>query len=208
MKRLTISSIERRDSKPARVSHWNNLDAAREETGAELLRAAQEAEVEQQAILDTASQEHPYRQILALYVQAKLDQVVHIEDRLENLIYRQQARLQQIQASAPGRLSLPGSRRAWQNRQSQQQTRLQTLHTRLEAVREIKEGMGLHAPKIEELAALKMRAENPELASDWDAMREAGRRHQLQLREQEGRQSQALKRTGRSQNLGLTARPT
>ena len=44
MKRLTISSIERRDSKPARVSHWNNLDAAREETGAELLRAAQEAE--------------------------------------------------------------------------------------------------------------------------------------------------------------------
>ena len=135
-----------------------------------MLRAAQEAAVEQQSILETASQEHPYRQILALYVQAKLDQVADIEDRLENLIDRQQARL--------------------------------------EAVREIKEGMGLHSPKIEELATRKMRAENPELASDWDAMREAGRRHQLQLREQEGRQSQALKRTGRSQNLGLTARPT
>ena len=208
MKRLTIPGIESRDSKPARVSSLNNLDAPREETGADLLRAAQEAEVEQQTILETASQEHPYRQILALYVQAKLDQVVHIEDRLENLIDRQQARLQQLQASAPGRLSLPGTRRAWQNRQSQQQTRLQTLHNRLEAVREIKEGMGLHSQKIEELATLKMRAENPELASDWDAMREAACRHQLQLRKQEGKQSQALKLTGRSLNLGLTARPT
>ena len=122
---------------------------------------------------------------------------------MNNLIDRQQARLQPIQASAPGRLSLPGSRRAWQNRQSQQQTR----HNRLEDVREIKEGMGLHAPKIEKLATLKMRAENPELASDWDAMREAACRHQLQLRKHEGKQSQALKLTGRSLNLGLTARP-
>lgn len=78
-----------------------------------MLRAAQEAAIEQQSILETASQEHPYRQILALYVQAKLDQVADIEDRLENLIDRQQARLQPIQASAPGQLSLPGSRRAW-----------------------------------------------------------------------------------------------
>ncbi len=208
MKRLAIPGIESNDPKPANASPLNNQDVAREKTGAELLRAAQEAEVEQQALLETSSQEHPYRQILALYVQAKLDQVVHIEDRLENMIVRQQAHLQQIQASAPGRLSLPGSRRAWQNRQSQQQTRLQTLHTRLEAVREIKEGMGLHSPKIEELATRKMRAENPELTSDWDAMREAGRRHLLQLHEQEGKQSQPLKRTGRSQNLGLTARST
>ncbi len=135
-----------------------------------MLRAAQEAAIEQQSILETASQEHPYRQILALYVQAKLDQVADIEDRLENLIDRQQARL--------------------------------------EAVREIKEGMGLHSPKIEELATRKMRAENPELASDWDAMQEAGRRHQLQLRKQDGKQFQALKRTGRSQILGFSDRLT
>ena len=60
---------------------------------------------------------------------------------------------------------------------------MQTRFTpRLEAVREIKEGMGLHSPKIEELATRKMRAENPELASDWDAMREAARRHELLMR--------------------------
>ena len=91
----------------------------------------------------------------------------------------------------------------------EQQARLQTLHARLEAVREIKEGMGLHSPKIEELATRKMRAENPELASDWDAMREAARRHELLMRkqEQERKQSQAQERPGRSQSLGLSARP-
>lgn len=183
--------------------------AAATSGGEELLEAAQEIEREQQAALEAAPIEQTYQEALAVYVQAKFAQVEHIEDRLENLIDRQQARLQQTQASAPGRLSLPGSKRAWQNQQAQQQARLQTLHARLEAVREIKEGMGLHSPKIEELATRKMRAENPELASDWDAMREAARRHELLMRkqEQERKQSQAQERPGRSQSLGLSARP-
>ena len=143
-------------------------------------------------------------------MQAKHDQVERIEDRLEQLVDRQQARLQQLQSNAPGLLSLPGTRRAWQNQQVQQQARLQTLHVRLEAVREIKEGMGLHSPKIEELATRKMRAENPELAADWDAMRQAARRHELLMRkqEQERKQTQALERPGRAQTLGLSARPS
>ena len=102
-----------------------------------------------------------------MFVQAKHDQVEYIEEQLENLIGRQKARLQQTQANAPGRFSLPSSRRVWLS--------LQTLHARLEAVREVKESMGLHSPKIEELATRKMRAERPELASDWDVMREAMR---------------------------------
>ena len=171
--------------------------------------AAQAAEMEQQATLEAAPVEQSYPETLALYVQAKHDQVEHIEDRLENLIDRQQARLQQTQASAPGRLSWPGSKRSWEVQHAQQQARLQTLHARLDAVREIKGGMGLHAPKIGELATRKMRAENPELASDWDAMREAARRHELLMRkqEQERKQSQAQERPGRSQSLGLSARP-
>lgn len=209
MKRLTIpgSGTESRATKPARVSAPATFGASSEDTGADLLEAAQAAEIEQQATVEAAPVEQSFRETLALYVQAKHDQVEHIEDRLENLIDRQQARLQQTQACAPGRLFLPGSKRAWQNQQAQQQARLQTLHARLEAVREIKEGMGLHSPKIEELATRKMRAENPELASDWDAMREAARRHELLMRKQERKQSQAQERSGRSQFLSLSARP-
>ena len=171
-----------------------------------LMAAAEAAEAEQQAALEAAPLDQTYQEALALYVQGKHDQVERIEDRLENLIDRQQARLQQTQANSPGLLSRPGAKRSWQNQQMQQQDRLQTLHVRLEAVREIKEGMGLHSPKIEELATRKMRAENPELAADWDAMREAARRHQALMRreEQKRKESLALERPGRSQNLGLT----
>lgn len=187
-----------------------NLATTRAETSSDgLLAAAQAAEAEQQAALDAVPVEQTYQEAIALYTQGKRDQVERIEDRLENLIDRQQAHLQQTQA-APGRLSLPGSKRAWQTQQARQQARLQTLHARLEVVREIKEGMGLHSPKLEELATRKMRAENPELASDWDAMREAARRHELLMRQQdrERKQSETQERPGRSQTLSLTARPT
>lgn len=180
-------------------------NAAATSGGEELLEAAQEIEREQQAALEAAPIEQTYQEALAVYVQAKFAQVEHIEDRLENLIDRQQARLQQSQAGKPSFLARPGTRQAWQSNQAQQQARLQVLHTRLEVVREIKEGMGIHAPKVEELATRKMRAERPELASDWDAMREAQRRHQALMRKQEQERKQAQEqRLGRSQSLGLS----
>lgn len=194
----------RRDSNtPAPIR--SGRSAAATSGGEELLDAAQEIEREQQAALEAAPIEQTYQEALAIYVQSKFAQVEHIEDRLENLIDRQQARLQQAQAGKPGFLARPGTRQAWQTNQAQQQARLQVLHTRLEVVREIKEGMGIHAPKIEELATRKMRAERPDLASDWDAMREAARRHQALTRKQEQERKQAQEqRLGRSQSLGLS----
>jgi len=138
-------------------------------------------------------------------LRAKHDQVEHIEDRLEGLIDRQRARLQQTQILAPGLLSLPSSKRAWQSQQAQQQAYLQTLQARLDMVREIKEGMGLHSPKLEELATRKMCAENSELASNWDSMREVTRRHELLMRKQDRKQSPGLDQGG-SQTLGLPAK--
>lgn len=211
MRRLTPTAgrADARRIQPASAGFTTSTTSRTDATGDGLLAAAEATEAEQQAALEAAPLDQTYQEALALYVQAKHDQVERIEDRLENLIDRQQARLQQTQANQPGLLSRPGAKRAWQNQQMQQQARLQSLHVRLEAVREIKEGMGLHSPKIEELATRKMRAENPELASDWDAMREAARRHELLMRkqEQERKQSQAQERPGRSQSLGLSARP-
>lgn len=208
MKRLIPSAGRadgRRIQQPSSAS-FASTTSRTDAAGDGLLAAADAAEAEQQAALEAAPLDQTYQEALALYVQAKHDQVERIEDRLENLIDRQQARLQQTQANQPGLLSRPGAKRSWQNQQMQQQARLQSLHVRLEAVREIKEGMGLHSPKVEEMATRKMRAENPELAADWDAMREAARRHQALMRreEQKRKESLALERPGRSQNLGLT----
>jgi len=208
LRRLTPTAgrADARRIQPASAGFATSTTSRTDAAGDGLLAAAEATEAEQQAALEAAPLDQTCQEALALYVQAKHDQVERIEDRLENLIDRQQARLQQTQANQPGLLSRPGAKRAWQNQQMQQQARLQSLHVRLEAVREIKEGMGLHSPKVEELATRKMRAEKPELAADWDAMREAARRHQaLQRREeQERKQAQALERPGRSQSLGLT----
>ncbi|MDL1867480.1 conjugal transfer protein, partial [Betaproteobacteria bacterium PRO4] len=119
--------------------------------GKELLEAAQKFELEQQVALEAAPIEQTYQEALAVYVQSKYSQVEQIEDRLENLIDRQQARLQQAQAGKPGFLARPGTRQTWQSEKAKQQARLQVLHTRLEIVRDIKEGMGIHGAKIEEL---------------------------------------------------------
>ena len=168
-----------------------------------LLERAEEAQAEQQAALETSPLASEYSAALAAQIEAKQDQAARIEDRLEGQIEQQESRLMQIEAKQPGLLALPGQRTRWQSQVQQQQALLQRLHTRLENVREIKEGMGVHAPRIEELATRKLRAE-------------AARRHQALMRkkEQERRQQLARERAGddgqglgRSRGLSLSQTP-
>ena len=173
-----------------------------------LYDSARELEQEQQSLLEAAPVEQRYQEALTTYVQAKHEQVERIEDRLEQLIDQQQARLQRTLAGQPGLLSRSSTKAAWQSQQIYQQARLQGLHGRLEAIREIKDGMGIHAPKIEELASRKLRAKEPGLASEFDEMQEAQRRHQALLRKQEQQRrqqdQQQQQQQGRGQRLGLS----
>jgi len=167
-----------------------------------LLERAQEAQAEQAALLEASPLESQYSAAFAAQVEAKHDQAERIEDRLENLIEQQASRLQQTQAGQPGLFSRPGARAKWQSQVQQQQSAMQRLHGRLETVREIKDGMGAHGPRIEELAHRKVRSQEPELAKDWEEMREAERLHQVLLRKQEQEKKQALERERRGENLG------
>lgn len=175
-----------------------------------LLESAQEAQADQSALLESSPLASQYSAALAAQVEAKHDQAERIEDRLENLIDQQASRLQQTQASEPGLFSRPGARAKWQNQVQQQQNIMQRLHGRLEAVREIKEGMGAQGPRIEELAHRKLRSQEPELAKEWDEMREAQRLHQALMRKREQERKQSLERErgaeglGRSLRIGLT----
>ena len=62
--------------------------------------------------------------------------------------------------------------------------------------------MGVFAPRIEEMATRKMRAAHPEMASDWDAMREAFRIKQTQMRIQEKKRSEI--RNGKARRVRIT----
>ena len=164
---------------------------------------AQELEREQQALLETTTptSDQSYQEALTVYVQAKHDQVERIEDRLENIIDRQQSKLQQSQATQPGMFSMPATKRAWQSQQAKQQARLKSLHTRLETVREIAKDMGVHAPRIEELATRKLRDQEPELATEWYETQVARRHHEARMRMREKETKKLSQGGGLSLNL-------
>jgi hypothetical protein len=178
-----------------------------------LLDEAREADSGQSSLIDSSPLESQYTAALAAQVDAKHDQTERIEDRLENLIELQSTRLQQVQVQQPGLLALPGTRQLWQQKMQQQQNTLQKLQGRLEAVREIKEGMGLHCPRIEELAAHKLRFKEPDMAANWVNRQEAQRRHQALLRQQEQNQKKLLligeseQQLGRGMHLSQSSRP-
>jgi len=175
-----------------------------------LQQYAEGERTEQQALLETSTVESDYAASLAAHVAAKHDQVERIEVRLEGVIEQQEAKLHQIQAKQPGILSLPGTRATWQAQVQQQQALLQTLQGRLEGVREIKDGMGLHGPRVEELAARKLRHEDPELAEDWEQMRAAQRAHESLKRKNDHERKAKIEREqmatigGRSQAQSLS----
>lgn len=146
-----------------------------------LLGSTQDLEREQQSLLDEGQIKDIYQNTLDTYVQAKHEQVELIESRLKNIINQQQVKLQQLQRNSPGIFSLPKTRRIWQADKSQQQARLHTLQNRLSVVVEIKDGMGLHSPRIEELATRKMRTQNPELTTKMDAVNMTVRQHDIEL---------------------------
>lgn len=155
-----------------------------------LLSAAEEAQIEQIVLLESSPLASQYEAAFVAQVEAKHGQVERIEDRLEGLIEKQDSILQQLNANQPSLISLPATRARWQQQVQQKTNTVNLLRGRLETVREIKDGMGMHSPRIEEMAARKLRAQNPELAESWDEMQEALRRHQAHSRKKEQDQKQ------------------
>lgn len=169
---------ERREVTPGLEAH----DVSREAEAQRLVESAVSEKREQQAMVEASPLEKTWQESLAAYVQLKHDQVARLEDRLEKLLASTQKDLKRSAERKPGVFAFPRTRRAWQNNQTRLKSRVQSLVNRLGVVREIRSGMGVFAPRIEELATRKMRAAHPEMASDWDAMREAFRANQVKRR--------------------------
>lgn len=164
--------------------------------GADLELRAREVQGSLDAELGITPIEAEYEDALATMVEAKQSQVERIEDRLEAMIERQAASLKSTQEQRPGILALPARRARWEASVGTQQATAQLLQSRLERVREIREGMSPAGPRLEELAMRKLRAQSPELVEGWQEMQEARRAHQLHLRLQE---QQKLKRAASMQ---------
>jgi predicted phage gp36 major capsid-like protein len=70
----------------------------------------------------------------------------------------------------------------WREDLSAAQEVLQRLHNRLEHVRELRDGMATHGPRLQELAAERLRHQKPHLVDAWEELQEAHRLGLLALR--------------------------
>ncbi len=139
----------------------------------DLVFQAHKAEIEQQNVIDTARLTETYEQTKDIYIQAKYDQVTRIEYRLEHMIKGQESKVQQSLLSKPSIFSMPATKKSWDTLKNSHKSRLEQLKLRLHHVRDVKEEMTLHGPKLEQMAIRKMRAENEEIASSWDAQQKS-----------------------------------
>ncbi|HAT3955930.1 TPA: traN-like protein [Kluyvera ascorbata] len=158
---------------------------------------------------DATAIEQKYNDAVDSAITDKEAQAENLENRLESQIDKQESVLQQMMSRQPGFLSLPGQKSKWQSQVQQQQALLSRLQNRLETVKEIHDGMGLHGPRINELATAKVRHKEPELAEGWDEMREAQRAHENLKRRQEKERKEKIRREqtptlGKSNSLNLT----
>ena len=174
-----------------------------------LMERSRELQAEQASLAQFNTVEESYGAALAVQVEAKHDQAERIEDRLVKLIEQQAPKLQQCRSEQPGLIALPGARARWQQQLEQQQSTMQRLQGRLEAVREIKDGMSIHGPRIEELAIRKLRHQNPGLTSEWDELQEAQRlnqAHQRRLQKEKEQREQQKTGAGLSHTLTISNR--
>lgn len=188
-----------------RISKEDVLQAFREGRSKELIGSALAEQNELRGAVNSSPINELYENVLAVMTQVKHEQIDRIETRLEGLIDRQGAAQKQMLSQKPSVFAGLGARAKWQNAQAQTQARMFTLNTRLEQVREIKDGMGLHAPKVVEFATQKLKKEEPALLKDWEQMQVAQRVHQARLRKEEQERKQvASKSLGRGQSLSLS----
>ncbi|PVZ82663.1 traN-like protein [Serratia sp. S1B] len=182
-----------------------------------ILEQVQQQHDEQQILIaneqsfqsDATGIEQKYNEAVDSAITDKEVQAENLENRLESQIDKQESVLQQMMSRQPGFLSLPGQKSKWQAQVQQQQALLSRLQSRLETVKELHDGMGLHGPRINELATAKVRHQEPELAERWDEMREAQRAHENLKRQQEKERKEKIRREqvptlGKSNSLNLT----
>jgi hypothetical protein len=123
-----------------------------------------------------------YDEAIAEKLSEKQLQVERIEDKLEMLLDRQATQLQETRARQPGRLSLPSTRARWLSQCQQQEATLQRIQSRLQIVRELRDGIGIGGSHLLGLARQRLAHEQPGLVAERDAAVRAERQSQEERR--------------------------
>lgn len=147
-----------------------------------------------------------YASALAGQVEFKRVQANQIEQRLMKQAQQHTERLSKLKQKPPRIFSLPSTKRRWSSEMRKETNRLRQVEARLASVRDIRDGMGPLIPRLQEIAAAKLRAVQPELVRSRDEARRL-ERAQIQEGRVEGKREQGHRNSRpRSQELSLTAK--
>lgn len=123
---------------------------------------AMEAERQQNFLI-----ENQYTDSLSSIINEKNEQVKRLEAKLSKLITDTNSQIGRLQSNKPGIFSLPGKKKEWANKISQQKHIVAIAIQRLELVHEIRDDMGLHSSKIEDMAKKKLYYRDPHLVKKY-----------------------------------------
>lgn len=173
----------------------NNPLIDNQDESAALLYEADAIENSQQAMLESSAVELEYNNILESYIQQKHNQVERIESKLTQLLQKQQVKADRIRSAKPNFFSLPKAVKTWRNQLNKQVGIIAKIESRLTFVKDIRSSMGLHEPRIEELASRKLRLNEPSLYEEYCKKMEKERALENQTRSKERERKQVKKTT-------------
>lgn len=99
-----------------------------------------------------------------------------------SILDRQAAQLQATRSLQPGRLALSSSRARWLSQCQQQEATLQRIQSRLQMVRELRDGLGIGGTRMVDLARQRLAHEQPGLVAERDAAVRAERQSREERR--------------------------
>lgn len=111
--------------------------------------------------------ENQYTDSLSSIINEKNEQVKRLETKLFKLITDTNSQIGRLQSSKPGMFSLPGKKKEWEIRINQKKHIVTIATKRLELVHEIRDDMGLHSSKIEDMAKKKLYYRDPHLVNKY-----------------------------------------
>ncbi|MDG6882835.1 Protein involved in cell division [Phocoenobacter uteri] len=136
---------------------------------------AMEAERQQNYLI-----ENQYTDSLTSVINEKNEQVKRLETKLSKLVSEATSQVNRLQSNKPSFFSMPSRKNKWNNIINAQKHIINVATRRLEAVHEIRDDMGLHSSKIENMAKKKLHFRDPCLVNKYKDIMEINRIKKIQ----------------------------
>ncbi|MFC1098385.1 IncP plasmid survival protein KfrC family protein [Pasteurella multocida] len=111
--------------------------------------------------------ENQYTDSLNSIINEKNEQVKRLETKLSKLINDTSSQISRLQSNKPSIFALPGKKKSWESNLNKHKHIMTVATQRLEFVHEIRDDMGLHSSKIEDMAKRKLYHRDPHLVKKY-----------------------------------------